>query len=149
MIRRLRNQDALAGALLMAFGLLSLYLAAGFPMGTAAHMGPGYFPKVVGVGIVILGLVILGRGFLQESEALPRFHWRPIVMVVGGIVLFGLFIDRLGLFVSAFMLIVLARLGGPDRSGYVEILLQYALASIGVAVIFIYLLQIPIPLLPR
>lgn len=51
--------DALAGALFVLIGLGVLLVAGDYPAGEAARMGPGYFPRLLGMALSMLGLVVL------------------------------------------------------------------------------------------
>ena len=58
----IRNpKDFYAGVLFMSFGLAALVIARSYPLGTAARMGPGYFPRV-------LGILLLGIGCPPQPE---------------------------------------------------------------------------------
>ena len=60
-------------------------------------MGPGYFPTVLGSILALFGVVSIGRSFIRPGEAIAALAWRPLVLVLGAAVLFGLLLDRLGL----------------------------------------------------
>ena len=55
----IRNQkDFWAGLLFSAFGLFFSGFGTRYAFGDAARMGPGYFPTVLGVLLIVLGAVI-------------------------------------------------------------------------------------------
>jgi hypothetical protein len=43
-----RPKDFYAGLLFVAFGVVAIIIARNYPLGTAARMGPGYFPRLLG-----------------------------------------------------------------------------------------------------
>ncbi|MEW6513040.1 MAG: hypothetical protein AB1443_03460 [Pseudomonadota bacterium] len=51
--------DALAGALFALIGLGVVFVAGDYPAGEAARMGPGYFPRLLGMVLMLLGLVVM------------------------------------------------------------------------------------------
>ncbi|NCW01579.1 MAG: tripartite tricarboxylate transporter TctB family protein, partial [Betaproteobacteria bacterium] len=51
-------RDFWAGILFMAFGLAFIVFARDYNMGTAAKMGPAYFPTVLGGLLSVLGAAI-------------------------------------------------------------------------------------------
>jgi hypothetical protein len=55
-------KDFWSGMLFMAFGLIAVAVSSGYRMGIAARMGPGYFPRGLGVLLLILGAIIALRG---------------------------------------------------------------------------------------
>ena len=62
---RVKNQkDFLAGLLFMAVGLAFAWGATHYPIGRGAHMGPGYFPRILGGVMAVLGVIVAGIGFL-------------------------------------------------------------------------------------
>jgi len=65
--------DALAGALFVLIGLGVVLVAGDYPAGEAARMGPGYFPRLLGMALAVLGLVVMAlsqRG--QEAAVAGR-----------------------------------------------------------------------------
>ncbi|MET3794725.1 tripartite tricarboxylate transporter TctB family protein [Aquamicrobium terrae] len=145
-----RSQDFLAGVFFIAFGCLTLYLSAPYSTGTAASMGPGLFPKLVGYLIIILGALTVGRDFIKRGQQeMARIHLRPLFFVTLGIFIFGWQVDRLGLVVSTIILIVLARIGGLDSQRFVEIAVLSILSATVVSIVFAYGFNIPFPIFPR
>jgi hypothetical protein len=108
-MRFIRNpKDFYAGLMFIAFGVVALVGGAGYALGTAARMGPGYFPRILGILLVVLGAMLALRAVRLQGVAVPRFHWRPLLIVLGSVVLFGLIVERAGLFVSTVVLIFVA-----------------------------------------
>ena len=57
---QLRNkQDFWSGVMFTLLGLGFAWKATSYSMGTAARMGPGYFPHWLGIIMAVLGAVIL------------------------------------------------------------------------------------------
>ena len=55
-LRLLLSTDLLSGLLFAALGAGALYISWRYPAGTAARMGPGYFPHLVSSLLVLLGV---------------------------------------------------------------------------------------------
>jgi hypothetical protein len=68
--------------------------------------------------------------------------------VAGGIIVFGVTIDRIGLVAATLILVVAARFGGPDYYRLKEIAIQYVVVTAAVAFLFITLLALPIRIWP-
>ncbi len=50
MVKMIRNpRDFYAGLLFVAFGAVALVIVQAYAIGTAARMGPGYFPRLFGI----------------------------------------------------------------------------------------------------
>ena len=59
----IRNpKDFWAGLLFVALGVLAFVLGSDYTLGTAARMGPGYFPRMLGLLLIALGMIIVLRG---------------------------------------------------------------------------------------
>jgi hypothetical protein len=78
---KIRNQrDFGAGIMYMVIGLFFTIVATQYPMGTAAKMGPGYFPFCLGILMTALGLLVLVQslGAKAAIEKIPKFNWRSL-----------------------------------------------------------------------
>ncbi|SNR61563.1 tripartite tricarboxylate transporter TctB family protein [Paracoccus sediminis] len=95
-----RTKDFWAGALYLALGLATVILARGLTLGSAARMGPGYFPTVLGGLLAVIGLVSLLRGLVRPAERVDRIHLKPMVLVIGATLFFAASLDVLGLAVA-------------------------------------------------
>lgn len=81
------GKDFWAGMMFVAFGAAFMVIAQNYPMGTAVRMGPAYFPTMLGGILVVLGAVVLFRGFVSKiSNPLAVFPFRAWLFV-GGLVL--------------------------------------------------------------
>lgn len=125
-------------------------LIAGYAMGTPARMGPGFFPFYLGMILVALGIVIAVSG-LKVHEGDPgkveKFHWRPILLVLGAVVLFGILLKAVGMLAAGVLLVVIASLGSATFSLKRSIILGVCL-SVFCAFVFVAGLKLPIPLCP-
>ena len=63
-------KDFFAGVLFVAVGIAAIVIAANYPLGTAARMGPGYFPRILGILLILLGCALALRALrLQGSRS--------------------------------------------------------------------------------
>jgi hypothetical protein len=147
-MRLLCQKDFLAGLMFAAFGALGIALGAGYRMGTAARMGPGYLPRLLSWTLVALGAVVMLRGMLGGEERVERGRWRPLVLITLAIVAFALLIAPLGLLAAGAALILLGAVAEP-RFDWRETLAATVLLLALSAAIFVWGLQLPITLLPR
>jgi len=145
MIRIRSPKDFCAGLLFIAVGAAAIVIASAYPLGTAARMGPGYFPRMLGILLIGLGALLAFRGARLAGAPLGVWKWRPLVTVLGSVVLFGAMVTHAGLVLSTVLLIVLASSASREfrpREALVSGLLLSALA-VGVFVIGLNL-QLPI-----
>src|ERR1700742_2674581 len=82
------GQDLGAGLMFAAFGAIGLYLARDYPVGTALRMEPGYVPRLLCWGMIGIGAIIALQGMLVGSLAIARWHWRPLLFVLGALIAF-------------------------------------------------------------
>jgi hypothetical protein len=145
---RIRNpRDFWSGVMFAAFGGAGVWLARAFPYGTAARMGPAYFPTVVGGLLAAFGLFIALRGLAVGGERVGRFHFRTLFLILASLALFGFALERIGLFGAVFVLVVLASLGGSEFRLRETVLISAGLA-IGTVLLFVYALKLQIPVWP-
>ncbi len=67
-----------AGLLFVAFGIAAIAIGSGYPLGTAARMGPGYFPRILGILLITFGAAIAARGLKlrgSRSCSVRRSRW--------------------------------------------------------------------------
>jgi hypothetical protein len=139
-------KDFWSGVLFIAVGLFAvIYAGASYNLGTASRMGPGYFPRILGLLLIVLGGILTLRSFRIAGPKVPRWHWRPTLVVLGSVVLFGLLVEKLGLALSTVMLIVLASAASHEFRPRESFVVGVFLATLAVGVFVIGLkLQLPI-----
>jgi hypothetical protein len=141
------GQDFGAGAMFAAFGAVGLYLARDYPVGTALRMEPGYVPRMLCWGMIGIGAIIAARGALAGSPAIARWHWRPLVFVLGALIAFRYLIEPVGLLAATAVTVVMAAFGSREVR-LVDTLLLAAGLAIGAAALFIFALGLPMRLWP-
>ena len=112
---RIRSQsDFWCGLLLIAIGVAAVALAGQYRVGSAARMGPGYFPALLGGLLTLLGLAITLPALFRDGEQFPRLELRPLVMILLSIVVFGVALEYLGFAVAVAALAIVGGLADPD-----------------------------------
>ena len=144
MVRVKSPQDLGAGAVFVLIGVAGLYFGRELAFGTAARMGPGYFPILLSVLILAIGIIVAIRGLTTEGPPIEPVQLRPIAMIVAAILIFGVLIDVVGLALTALLLTVFAAYARREVKLTETILLGAGLAAFTVAV-FVYLLGQPLP----
>jgi hypothetical protein len=143
------SKDLASGLLFAALGLGGLLTSTSYRMGTLAQMGPGMFPAILSVGIAVLGAYVAAKALMRPhaSEALERFHLRPLLAVLTGIVAFGFSIRSLGLVPAILLLIAISRLSISEGSWLETAVMSVVLTALCVG-IFVYGLGLNIRLWP-
>ena len=142
----IRNpKDFWAGLLFVGLGIFALILGSNYTLGTAARMGPGYFPRILGLLLIVLGGIIVVSGLRGHGEGIPPFKWRPLVVVLGSVVLFGFIVAKLGVAISTVILILTASAASHEFRPREAVMSGVFLAALAVGVFIIGLsLQLPI-----
>ena len=108
------TRDFVAGVAMMATGgFVALYAANHYQVGSAARMGPGYFPTILGSILAVLGLVIALMSFREVVHILkpPPFTPRPFIAVIAAVALFALLIGRVGLAPTTILMVIVTASG--------------------------------------
>lgn len=136
-------KDAIAGLVFLAIGAGAFTLAHDYEIGTATSMGPGYFPAVLGIALMLIGAASLLRSLRGQPEPITLVHLLPLLQIVAGVLGFAGLVERAGLVAAVFALVGCACFTRiPSRP--VEVLMTFlALAAFSVAV-FIRVLHLPI-----
>ena len=147
---KIRNQrDFGAGIMCMIIGLFFTIVATNYPMGTAAKMGPGYFPFFLGILMTILGLIVAIKALSATAaiEAIPKFNWKVIAQITGSVVLYGLLLPRLG-FLIAVVVLVLVSASASKEFTWKGSLINAAFLVTFTYSVFVMGLKLQFPLLP-
>lgn len=108
---KLRNhRDFWAGIMFLAFGVLFIFWSRAYQLGTAAKMGPGYFPTVLGGIMAVLGLIIMLGAFARSNPEtkVERIGFKEIILVNVAVGAFALLLAPLGMIVAIIALTFIA-----------------------------------------
>mgnify|MGYP000858157140 FL=1 len=147
MIRIRNRRDFLGGLMLLAFGVAAIAMSSGYAIGTAARMGPGYFPRALGMLLIAIGGVIAAQALRVAGPRFPRWPWRPTIVVLGSVVLFGAIVERSGLALSTVVLVFLASAASAEFRPREALVSAVVLAVLAVLV-FAVGLQVQLPTWP-
>ena len=144
----IRNpRDFWAGAIYLALAAIVLWIGRNYSLGSSARMGPGYFPATLGAILALFGAVSVGRSLLRPGEAIAAFAFRPLVLVLGSVVLFGLLLDRVGVLIALPCLIIVSGLASRhSRINVTSVSTLVGLVAFCV-VVFVKGLGVPMPLI--
>jgi hypothetical protein len=147
-MRRIGNpNDFWAGLLFMSIGTAALVLSRSYAMGEAIRMGPGYFPRALGVLLLVFGAVLSLRAIRATREPLSAWRLRPLFIVLMSLAIFCLALKWLGLVVSGMVLIFVASLASSEFR-WREALVSGAIQGAFAVVLFVYGLKIPLTVWP-
>ncbi|WP_027544833.1 tripartite tricarboxylate transporter TctB family protein [Bradyrhizobium sp. WSM2254] len=146
----IRDQRAFAsGALFLAFAIFFFVTALNYPAGSAARMGPGYFPRLLAIALAAIGLAVMLGAVRRtaERQGVQRWDVKGLAWVAGSVVLFACLLFPLGLIGALFVLIVVSSRASPEFSW------KGALANATVLIVlcllvFVYGLGLQLPVWP-
>ncbi|ETR75428.1 membrane protein [Afipia sp. P52-10] len=113
----IRNQRAFAaGVLFLAVAIFYFAMSFNYVHGTAARMGPGFFPKMVSIALAAVGLIVLLGSVAPKAhiEKLERWDFKGLLWIAGSVALFAVMLQPLGLVISLAALIIVASLASPE-----------------------------------
>jgi hypothetical protein len=108
MVRVRSPQDVGAAVVFVLIGLAGIHFGDDLRFGSAARMGPGFFPYYLSWCIVGIGVIVGFRSLALDGPAIERMRLRPMLCVISALLVFGFAMERLGLFFSAFAMIAVA-----------------------------------------
>ena len=144
------QKDFWSGLMFIVAGVGFAIGATNYSFGTSARPGPGYFPFGLGILLAVLGAMVLFKALTIESEGgdpVGDIGWRPLILIVLGVVVFGLALPRLGMILSLPILIMISSLAG-DEFKLKEVIINIIVLTIGSWAIFIKGLSLIIPMWP-
>jgi hypothetical protein len=138
-------QDFGAAALLVLIGTAGLVFGRGLAFGSASNMGPGYFPTILSVLILLLGIGIGVRALATEGPPIERMQLRPVAFIIAAVLLFGPLLQSVGLVITALALTAVAAFARPGAKPLETLALGAGLSAF-VVLVFVYALHQPLPL---
>jgi len=153
------QKDFFAGLLYAVVGGAFAIGATGYNLGTAARMGPGYFPLLLGSLLSVIGLYIMFKAVVvktADGDKIGKWAWKPLFFIIAGNLLFGVLLSGLPKFGIPPMGLIVAIFGTTlvvSRAGDVfklkEVLILATILSIGSYCAFVWLLNLQFPVWPK
>jgi Tripartite tricarboxylate transporter TctB family len=154
----LHNKNVLAGLMFMVFGGAFFIGALNYSLGTGARMGPGYFPRMLGGLLFILGIIIAVEGIIESRKGQDEpmnWHLMPMVYLLGAVGAFGILlagvpsmgIPAMGLIAAAAAMVIIASIAAQDKK-WKEIIISAVALSAFCALAFVKGLGLQMKLFP-
>lgn len=145
------QKDFWSGLMFLVVGLGFAWGATEYSFGSSARPGPAYFPFGLGILLAIMGALVWFASITVETEDGDRIGsiaWKPLIIITGSVVMFGVILPRLGMVLSLPLLIIVAALAG-DEFHWKDALVNVVILTLGSWLIFIKGLNLIIPLWPK
>ena len=151
----LRNaKDFWSGVLFAAVGLFFIVTVQELRLGTAARMGPAYFPTILGGLLTLLGLLLVLRGFLSrasltaaDAHRVEPFHWRILTLILGSVLVFSFLLNTCGVLLAVGAMIFISACA-EKKVHWKETLAVVVVLDAIVWVTFVYGIGMQIPVWP-
>jgi O-antigen ligase len=143
-------RDTVGGLFFAAIGLAFVLGSNHLPMGEAARMASGYFPRLLGYCLIFIGLVISIRGTFSEKkshEIIYRFALKKVLLIGIALLAFAFLLEPAGLWIALSVLVFISSFASEKR-GIREALILTVVIDLLVAAVFVGAIGLEINLLP-
>jgi len=144
------QRDFFSGLLFMLVGIGFAIGASNYSLGTSARPGPGYFPLILSAIMAVLGAVVVFKALTIETEGgdpIGAVAWRPLLVIVFAITVFGAALPRLGMLITVPLLIIIVSFAGDEFKWKGVIAASIVLTGFAWFV-FVFGLKLTLPLWP-
>ena len=152
------QKDFFSGLMFLVVGGAFAIGAYSYGMGDGARMGPGYFPRMLGILMAILGSVILFKSLTvatPEGDKIGSWAWKPVFFILTANLAFGVLLGGLpsiglpamGMVAAIFALTIISSLA-DSHFKLKSVLILSTILAIGSYLAFIVLLKLQIPVWP-
>ena len=148
---RIRNhRDFWSGIMFLVLGVLFIVFSQAYQLGTAARMGPGFFPTMLGVLMALLGLAIAWRSTSRANREarVERIGWREMFLVLVAVGVFAAGLPYLGMVVSIALLIGISATASHEFS-WKETAISIVVLLVMSELVFVKGLELQFPVWPK
>ena len=144
------ERDFWSGLMFLAVGIAFAWGATTYSFGSSARPGPGYFPFGLGILLAVLGAMVLFKALTietEDGEHVGHIAWKPLIVILASVALFGVLLPRLGLLISLPLLVAISSWASDEFSWKAMVINAIVLTAMS-WVIFVKGLSLTIPVLP-
>jgi hypothetical protein len=150
------KRDYYAGGLIVLIGAAATYQGSQYGIGTLAQMESGFFPTLIGVGMMVVGAAIALSGSTATGPATTGLEdphlaapssvdWRGWIAIIAGDCLFMILSEYAGLLPAIFACVFVSAIGSRTTTWKEGVVLAACVTVFGIA-LFYYGLKIQIPI---
>ena len=139
-------KDFWTGLIYLFVGSGALILSRDYGMGTAVKMGPAYFPTLLSLLLMVIGIISVLRSFLKSGSPIGVVAWKGLVLIVVSTLLFGMIVRGAGLLLALPVLVIVSALAST-RFSWKTSLLEAAGITVFCILVFLKGLGVPLPIL--
>lgn len=146
MTTRHDKADLIGGCGLCALGAFILIYGLDYEVGALRNLGPGAFPRLIGLMLTGLGAAIALGAWLREGPPI-EMRLRPLIFIVAALLFFAVALRPLGLILTTAGTTLLASLASELLSWRGRLSLMAVVAALA-WLIFAWALRMTLPLWP-
>ena len=139
-------KDFWTGVIYLFVGSGALILSRDYGMGTAVKMGPAYFPTLLSLLLMVIGIISVIRSFLKSGTPIGAVAWKGLLLIVASTLLFGMIVRGAGLILALPLLVIVSALAST-RFSWKTSLLEAAGITVFCILVFLKGLGVPLPIL--
>jgi hypothetical protein len=145
MLRIRNSRDFVGGVTMICVGLVFIWFGQELEVGNSFQMGPGYFPIMLSLILVVIGGLIIVQSMMVDAEddEPEVWNWKASSLVIAAPIGFGLLLSGLGLAPTMLLLIFGVATASRYANWRHSILLGLFLAGCSV-LLFTKLLSLPV-----
>lgn len=140
-------KDFWAGLMFIGIGLFFMIGARNYELGSAARMGPAYFPTMIGGITAVIGVILFFQSLVVKGASVSAFPLRLLFFIILSLLVFAYLLKYVGLILDLALLIVISAFAGHEFK-LKEVLLLSAILVIMSVFVFVKGLKLPFPLWP-
>lgn len=134
--------ELMAGTLLVLVGAFVIWESGHYDMGRMTNIGPGFFPRILGIVLALSGVGTIVTAFGREGE-MPRLRLRVAAAVGLSLLAFALLVEPFGLVPATLALTIIVRFAEP-RPNLLRVLILAVLLSVLCTAVFVWGLKLPL-----
>jgi hypothetical protein len=139
-------KDLWTGIIYVVFGAAAIFIARDYGLGTPRKMGPAFFPGILSIILIVIGIISLVRSFIRPGTPVGRITFKGLLLVTGATFAFGFIVRGAGLIIAMPVLVIVSAYGSDKFSWRTSIVSAVVLTAFCI-LIFLKGLGIPLPIL--
>lgn len=141
-------RDFVGGLVLSALALIALWSSSNLAGMHGYSFGSGTAPRLFAIMLLLIGVTITVISLVTDGPPLEKWGMRGPVMFLSAAIFFGAMVRPAGLIAAAFVSLLIAS-GASKESHLVESIAWSAVLTGFCVLLFVYLLNLPMPLWPN
>lgn len=139
-----KKADFIASIIMLFIGIYVLIEVSNFRKISSLDIGPAFFPKILGILLIIFALLISFKAIKKNNNEKINFVNKNLIIVLLSIILYCVLFNVIGFVISStIMLAFLMRIMGSDK--WIKTIITSFVIVIVIYFIFKMLLNVPLP----